>query len=111
MSEPLDEIVDRARRASIAEDVARWKERTRGKAVGCFPVYVPEEILHAGGILPVGVQGGGDVETDRADSRIQSFVCSIARSTLELGLRRELDLLDGMVFPSICDVSKNLSGV
>ncbi len=111
MPNPLEAIVERCRRASIQEDVLSWKRTTGGKAVGCFPVYVPEEILHAGEILPVGIQGGGGIDTDLADSRIQSFVCSIARSTLELGLRRDLDALDGMVFPNICDVSKNLAGV
>ena len=93
--------------------VRQWKAENRGRrAVGCFPVYTPRELIAAAGMLPVSLFGGGDrVEVDRADSRIQSFVCSIARSTLEMGLRGDLDCLDGMVFPSICDVARNLSGV
>ncbi len=93
--------------------VADWKRAHPGqRAVGYFPVYVPAEIIHAAGMLPVGVFGaGGTVEIDHADSRIQSFVCSISRSTLELGLTKRLDILDGMVFGSICDVARNLSGI
>lgn len=92
--------------------VRTWKEQTGGKAIGCFPVYVPQEIIAAAGILPVSLFGArGQVEIDHADSRIQSFVCSIARSTLELGLARHLDWLDGFIVPSICDVARNLSGV
>src|SRR5574341_1345518 len=93
--------------------VADWKRaHPRGRAVGYFPVYVPSELIHAAGMLPVGVFGaGGGVEIDHADSRIQSFVCSISRSTLELGLTGRLDLLDGMIFGSICDVARNLSGI
>ncbi|MFQ5837850.1 MAG: 2-hydroxyacyl-CoA dehydratase [Thermoplasmata archaeon] len=101
----------------LAEDlslshIARWKEETGGKAVGHFPVYVPQEIIHAVGALPVGVMGAwGLLDVDYADSRVQSFVCSVARSTLELGLTGRLELLDGMVFTDICDVARNLSGV
>lgn len=93
--------------------VREWKRRhPGGRAVGYFPVYVPAELIHAAGMLPVGVFGaGGAVEIDHADARIQSFVCSISRSTLELGLTGRLEILDGMVFGSICDVARNLSGI
>ncbi|MBI3669614.1 MAG: 2-hydroxyacyl-CoA dehydratase [Acidobacteria bacterium] len=92
--------------------VRAWKQQTGGKAVGCFPVYTPQELIAAAGGLPVTLYGGrGLLEIDHADSRIQSFVCSIARSTLELGLANHLDWMDGFVVPSICDVARNLSGV
>ena len=105
------------RYADLATDptfpsVRAWKQRTGGKAVGYFPVHPPAELIHAAGLLPVGVMGGGTrVEIDHADSRMQSFVCSISRSTLELGLTNRLDFLDGMIFTTICDVARNLSGV
>jgi benzoyl-CoA reductase subunit C len=92
--------------------VHAWKERTGGKAVGCFPVYTPQEVIVAAGALPVTLYGGrGQIDIDHADSRIQSFVCSIARSTLELGMAGHLQWLDGFVASSICDVARNLSGV
>ncbi|MEE9601120.1 MAG: 2-hydroxyacyl-CoA dehydratase [Thermoplasmata archaeon] len=92
--------------------VARWKEETGGKAIGHFPVFAPQEIIRAAGMLPVGVMGAwGLLEVDYADSRVQSFVCSVARTTLELGLTGRLKELDGMVFTDICDVARNLSGV
>ena len=92
--------------------VAAWKQRTGQKAVGHFPVYAPLEMIHAQGALPVSLFGGwGQIEIDHADSRLQSFVCSITKSTLELGLTGRLSVLDGMVFTNICDVARNLSGV
>ena len=93
--------------------VVEWKKNTpNGKAIGTFPVYVPVEIIHAAGMLPVGIHGaGGRLEIDHADSRIQSFVCSIVRSTLELGLQKKTDIIDGFFFPSICDAARNLSGI
>jgi benzoyl-CoA reductase subunit C len=50
--------------------------------LGHFPVYFPEEIAHAAGLLPVNVLGGGNrLEIKHADARMGSFVCSICRST------------------------------
>lgn len=93
--------------------VKEWKSKhPNGKVVGMFPVYTPYELPHALGMLPVGLLGaGGKIEIDHADSRIQSFVCSIARSTLELGLTDRVKDFDAVYFTSICDVARNLSGV
>ena len=77
-----------------------------------MPVYVPREIIHAAGMLPVGILGGGDqLEVIQGDAYYQSYICRIPRSTIELGLTGRLDCLDGMLFPSICDVIRNLSGM
>ena len=93
--------------------VRRWKERNPGaKAVGYLPVYVPRELIHAAGALPVGIVGGGDaVEIVKGDAYFQSYLCHLPRSVIELGLDGSLDSLDGMIFPSTCDVIRNLSGM
>ncbi len=93
--------------------VKQWKAQVPGrKAIGYMPVYVPRELIHAAGMLPVGILGGGDqLEVIQGDAYYQSYICRIPRSTLELGLTGRLDCLDGMLFPSICDVIRNLSGM
>ncbi|MBN8507721.1 MAG: benzoyl-CoA reductase subunit C [Burkholderiales bacterium] len=93
--------------------VKQWKAAAPGrKAIGYMPVYVPREIIHAAGMLPVGILGGGDqIEVIQGDAYYQSYICRIPRSTIELGLTGRLDCLDGMLFPSICDVIRNLSGM
>jgi benzoyl-CoA reductase subunit C len=115
MSGELERLVQRAEtlyRDTTFESVRRWKERTGGLAIGFMPVYVPCELLHAQGVLPVGVMGGGDdIEIIRGDAFYQSYICHIPRSTIELGLNGSLDCLDGMLFPAICDVIRNLSGM
>lgn len=90
-----------------------WKDAHPGaKAIGHLPIYVPREIIHAAGMLPVGILGGGDrLEIIRGDAYFQSYICHIPRSTIELALSHRLDALDGMLFPSICDVIRNLSGM
>ncbi len=93
--------------------VKAWKAAAPGrKAIGYMPIYVPREIIHAAGMLPVGIFGGGDqLEVIQGDAYYQSYICRIPRSTVELGLTGRLDCLDGMLFPSICDVIRNLSGM
>jgi benzoyl-CoA reductase subunit C len=92
--------------------VRAWKARTGGLAIGYLPVYVPRELLHAQGALPVGIMGGGqDTEVIRGDAYYQSYICHLPRSTIELGLNGSLDCLDGVLFPATCDVIRNLSGM
>ena len=93
--------------------VKEWKAAAPGrKAIGYMPVYVPRELIHAAGMLSVGILGGGDqLEVIQGDAYYQSYICRIPRSTIELGLTGRLDCLDGMLFPSICDVIRNLSGM
>jgi benzoyl-CoA reductase subunit C len=93
--------------------VRAWKEPdSERRVIGYMPVYVPRELIHAGGMLPVGILGGGDqLEVIHGDAYYQSYICRIPRSTIELGISKRLDFVDGMLFPSICDVIRNLSGM
>jgi benzoyl-CoA reductase subunit C len=90
-----------------------WKNSRAGAGVvGCFPVYTPVELIHACGMLPAGIIGGGNqIEIAHADARFQSFICSVIKSTLELGMTSKLDCVDGMLFNSICDPARNLASV
>ena len=93
--------------------VQRWKEKNPGAlAVGYLPVYAPRPLIEALGALPVGIFGGGDqIDIIRGDSYFQSYICHIPRSTIELALGGRYACLDGMLFPSTCDVIRNLSGM
>lgn len=95
------------------ESARAWKAASPDrKVVGYMPYYVPREIIHAAGALPLGIMGGGDqLEVIHGDAYYQSYICRIPRSTIELGVSGRLDFVDGMLFPSICDVIRNLSGM
>lgn len=116
MTQTTSEIVSRCQ--TLYEDLnftaaREWKAAEKGrKVIGYLPVYVPRELIHAAGMLPLGIMGGGDkLEVIHGDAYYQSYICRIPRSTIELGVSGRVDFVDGMLFPSICDVIRNLSGM
>lgn len=95
------------------ESVRRYLAEEPGrKAAGMLPVYVPREVVHAAGMLPVALWGGGDrVEIIKGDAFYQSYICHLPRSVIELAQAGHFDMLSAMLFPSTCDVIRNLSGM
>lgn len=92
--------------------IKEWKKRTGGKAIGLFPIYVPKEIIHAAGLLPVELYGGGEIiDIVKGDSFYQSYICHIPRSVIDLALTGKLDVLEGIICPFTCDVVRNFTGV
>lgn len=99
--------------ANPLEPVRRWKEETGGKVLGCLscmPFFCPEELVHAAGLYPVGIWGA-ETAISLADAKLQSFACSVARTSLEMALRGWLKVCDGFLFPSTCDAFQNLAEV
>lgn len=91
----------------------KWKEAEEGRVVvGYMPIYFPREVIHAAGGLPVAIFGGGDrKQIIKGDAYYQSYICHIPRSIIELALDKHTEHFDGYIFPSICDVIRNLSGI
>ncbi|MDR1193927.1 MAG: 2-hydroxyacyl-CoA dehydratase family protein [Peptococcaceae bacterium] len=85
--------------------VREYREKTGKGAVGCFPVYTPEEIPHAAGMLPVGMWGG-ETTLRLAPSALPSFACSIMQSITELQLQGVYDSLVAVIVSSPCDTLK-----
>ena len=109
----LDDVLGRcnAVRQAPLPGAANLPEGFTGM-LGHFPVYFPEEIAHAAGLLPINILGGGNrLELKHADARMGSFVCSICRSTAELGLNGSLQGLTGFITHPICDAAKHLAGI
>jgi len=109
--QPLDEMLYRCR--ELVEDadfptVRRWRAGG-GKVIGHFQVYFPEEIAHAGGLLPFKVRGA-PIEPTQAESRFGSYLCSIIKTSLELALSKRVEM-EAFVTHPICDAARNLAGV
>lgn len=56
------------------------------KVVGCFPPYTPEELVHASGMIPMGLWGGR-TELALAKSYLPAFACPIMQADMEFGLK------------------------
>ena len=85
--------------------VLRSMKDTGKEAVGCFPIYTPEEIVYAAGYLPVGMWGG-KTEIKYADKYLQGFCCTIMKANMEFGIKGTYNLLKGVLIPCFCDTLK-----
>lgn len=103
LKETITKLEERALHPGKA--LASIKEECGKDAVGCFPIYTPEEIVYAGGFVPVGLWGG-KTEIKRADQFLQGFCCSIMRANIELGMRGVYNQLKAILIPGLCDTLK-----
>lgn len=90
-----------------SQAVKDFKQKTGKGAVGCFPVYCPEEIVHAAGLLPVGMWGG-QTQISQALTIVPSFCCSIMQSNIEFALKGIYKGLDAVIMSSPCDTLKSI---
>lgn len=78
------------------------------KVIGWAPVYVPEELVYASGMIPIGIWGQ-DGEVTLSKEYFPAFYASIVLRTMDLGLEGKLDQLSGMIVPGLSDALKGLS--
>lgn len=77
------------------------------KVIGCFPVYCPEEIVHAAGMMPIGMWGG-QTQITQALTVVPPFCCSIMQSNIEFGLKGVYKGIDAIIMSSPCDTLKSI---
>lgn len=94
------------------DPIKAWKEKEKKQAIGFLCTYIPEEIIHAAGILPVRITGDSEeIALDEANALLHIYVCSFARTCLQLARQGKYDFLDGFVGASTCDPIRRLSDV
>src|ERR1700730_10151647 len=85
-------------------DLAK-SEKDAGRSVfGYFDNYVPEEVIHAAGILPVRMFGDTSYP-GKADAFTKIYYCGHMRNLLNEGLHGKYDYLDGVVATDTCDTA------
>jgi benzoyl-CoA reductase subunit C len=83
-------------------EIQGWKENG-GRIIGTQCSGIPEEIIHAGGMLPIRIRANGVKSTQNADAHLHRINCSYTRSVLESLMCGELNLLDGYIAANTCD--------
>ncbi len=86
--------------------VEDFMSKTGKKAVGVLPVYTPEEIIYAAGVLPVGCWGKAQKTISKANTYLPAFACSIMQSVMEMEIDGVYDILSAVVISSPCDTLK-----
>jgi len=112
----LTAIIEKCRLLAFDLDYSEaisWKNNGDNRVlIGYMPIYFPREIVHAANGLAVGILGVGDrKQIVKGDAFYQSYICRIPRGIIELALDGHFKNFDGFIFPSICDVIRNLSGM
>ncbi|MBR3398038.1 MAG: 2-hydroxyacyl-CoA dehydratase [Lachnospiraceae bacterium] len=89
-------------KAELKEAVASGK-----KVIGIMPYFCPEELVYAAGMLPFGLWGA-EMQANESKQYYPAFICSILHTTLEMGLKGELDDLSAVMIPISCDSLKGM---
>ena len=87
-----------------------WKKGGERKIIGSTLADVPEELIHAAGMLPFTILGTNKPIL-RASTHLPDNACSQARSDLELVLTYQGDLFDGYVLPQVDDTTQHLADI
>jgi len=77
------------------------------KIVGVMPYFCPEELVYAAGMLPFGLWGA-EMQANESKRYFPAFICSILHTTLEMGLRGQLNDLSAIMIPISCDSLKGM---
>lgn len=99
----VEKLKETAMRPALS--VGQSMKETGKKAVGCFPIYAPEELIYAAGALPVGLWGGKRTGV-LANKYLQSFCCSIMKANTEQALRGDYEMLSAIILTTYCDTLK-----
>ena len=79
------------------------------KVIGVLPYFAPVELVVAAGMVPMGIWGSNKKTIAQAKEYCATFYCTIAQLALEMLLDGTLDMLDGIITPTICDTLRPMS--
>ncbi len=80
------------------------------KIIGCVPMHVPEEIIHASGMLPV-VMWESRKRIGVGHAHIQNYFCGQVRAIVDDAVSRRLGFLDGIVLADSCLAVRGIESV
>lgn len=85
--------------------VAEWKQKNHKKVVGLHPMSIPEEMVHAAGVLPAVIWCSSDPIT-LGQAYAPTYHCGFTRSFIDDMVRGTLGFMDGMIFHDTCLVAR-----
>jgi bcr-type benzoyl-CoA reductase subunit C len=93
--------------SNVSETILTHEKQLGKPVIGVMPAYFPIELIIAAGGYPVQLWGN-NLPIQIADTYLQSYCCSVARSVLELEMKGGASMVKAYAFTSICDTLINL---
>ncbi len=107
----MEEIRRINREYPYTAEIRKWKEEGK-KVIGWTCNYIPEELIAAGGALPLRlIHNLGEMQVEEANAYLSIYTCSYTRSILQMALDQKFNFLDGFVSLFICDAMRRLADV
>lgn len=93
--------------ANVSDTIRQYEKSSGRSVIGVMPAYFPMELIEAAGGYPVQLWGN-NLPIKHADSYLQGFCCSVAKSMMELELRGSAKMVKAYAFTTLCDTLVNL---
>src|SRR5512145_2232702 len=93
---------------SLQNAFVRERKKDGGRVVGYSCTFIPEEILHAAGLLPFRLRGIGTTSLSIGDSYFGAVNCSLPKCMLQLAGQGSYRFLDGAIITNGCDSMRRL---
>ena len=105
----MKEILEKLEKVRLDpyESLSEWKKQNNKRIFGCFPMYFPEEMIHAAGMLPVVIWESNQPITV-GHAHVKPYNCGLVRSFIDDAIIGRLGFLDGMVFYDTCLQARSL---
>jgi len=102
-------MVEEEFRQILADPIGSTLQLSREghRVVGCLDSYVPEEFIHAMGMVPVRLLGSAESIT-LADAHLPVFAGRLTRSLLDSGLKGDIAHLAGVALSNSSDAVRTL---
>ncbi len=92
----------------ILKDRAGYLKKMNNPVIAWSSVYTPEEIIHAGDLIPFRITGESRPESSKSRAIMSGGVCPYVLSCLEEGVKGVYDHLKGIVLVNTCDARRRL---
>ena len=93
---------------TLCSELVQKHKDDGGKIVGYSCTFIPEEILHAAGLLPFRLRGIGTTSVSIGDSYFGPVNCSLPKCMLQLAGQGSYTFLDGAIISNGCDSMRRL---
>jgi len=91
----------------ITDATEEWKS-SGGKVVGTICCHIPEELVHASGVLPIRLRATGAKDDSIGETYMSTWSCSFARACLQYMADGTYDILDGLVGTNGCMMTQRI---